>query len=48
MMTSVAMALNNSSDDHSGTERGDREEEHQEEEIAKELDSDAAITKGLG
>jgi tetrahydromethanopterin S-methyltransferase subunit A len=47
-LASVATAPNNSSDDHSGTEIDDREEEHQEEEIAKESDSDATVMKDLG
>jgi hypothetical protein len=47
-MTYVAMAPNNSSNDCSRMERNDMEEEHQEEEIAEELDSDATVTKDLG
>jgi hypothetical protein len=47
-MASVATAPNNSSDDRSGTEIDDKEEECQEQEIAKELDSDATVTKVLG
>jgi hypothetical protein len=47
-MASVAMAPNDSSNDHSGMEIDDKEEEHQEEEIAKELDSDATVMKVLG
>jgi hypothetical protein len=38
MMTSAAMALNDSSDDRSGTEMDDMEKEHQEEECTKESD----------
>jgi hypothetical protein len=47
-MASVATAPNDSSDDRSGTEIYDREEEHQEEEIAKDSDYDATVTKDLG
>jgi hypothetical protein len=47
MVASVATAPNHSSDDRV-PEIDDREEEHQEEEIAKELDSDAMVTKYKG
>jgi hypothetical protein len=47
-MAYVATAPNDSTHDHSGTEIDDKEEEHQEEEIAKDSDSDATVTKDLG
>jgi hypothetical protein len=47
-MASVATAPYDSSDDCSGTGINDKEEEHQEQEIADELDSNATVTKVLG
>jgi hypothetical protein len=47
-MASVATAPTNSSDDHSGTKINDKEKEYQEEEIAKDSDSDATDMKDLG
>jgi hypothetical protein len=44
-MGSVATAPNKFSDDHTRAERDGKEEEHQEEEIAKDSDSDATVTK---
>jgi ribosomal protein L12E/L44/L45/RPP1/RPP2 len=44
-MASAATALNNdSSDDRSGTEMDDMEEEHQEEEYTEESDFDDAFS----
>jgi hypothetical protein len=43
-MMSAAMAPNNPSNDHSGMERDDMEEEHQEDEIAKELEPNDMVT----
>jgi hypothetical protein len=42
-MESAGTALNNSSDDSSGTEMDDMEEEHQEEECTEESDFDDAF-----
>jgi hypothetical protein len=48
-MASVATAPNNdSSDDRSRTAIDDKEEEHPEQEIAEESDSDATDTKVVG
>jgi hypothetical protein len=47
-MVSVATAPNDSSYDRSGTGIDDKEEEHQDQEIAKEPDSDATDTKVAG
>jgi hypothetical protein len=43
-MAMVATAPNDSSDDHSGTEIEDRDEEHQEEEITEDSESEALVT----
>jgi ribosomal protein L12E/L44/L45/RPP1/RPP2 len=47
-MVYVAMSPNDSSNDHSRMRIDDKEEEHQEEEIAEESDSDAMVTKVFG
>jgi hypothetical protein len=47
-MASVATAPNDSSDDRSGTETKVKHEEHQEDEIAEESDSEATVTDDLG
>jgi hypothetical protein len=48
MATTVATAPNDSSDDLSGTEIDDREEQHQEEEIAEDSESEASVMDAVG
>jgi hypothetical protein len=47
-MASVATPPNDSSDDRSGTEIDDKEEEHREEGIAEDPDFDAMVSKVSG
>jgi hypothetical protein len=47
-MATVATAHKDSSDDCSGTEIEGRDEEHQEEEITDDSESEALVTDGLG
>jgi hypothetical protein len=47
-MATIGTAPNDSSDDRSVTEIDDRDEEHQEEEITEDSESEASVTDGLG